>query len=56
MSNIIINTTQVATDTIDYVATDTWSNTAASTRMIIIEAAPSIVAPDEATTTASPTP
>src|SRR5674476_1003408 len=56
VSNIIINTTQVATDTIDYVATDTWSNTAASTRMIIIEAAPSIVAPDEATTTASPPP
>ena len=43
VSNIIIDTTQVATDTIDYVATDTWGNTATSTRTVIIEAAPSIV-------------
>jgi hypothetical protein len=28
-------------DTIDYVATDTWGNTATSTRTIIIEAAAS---------------
>jgi hypothetical protein len=30
--------TQVATDTIDYVATDTWGNTTTSTRTVIIEA------------------
>jgi hypothetical protein len=41
--HILIDTTQVATDTIDYVATDTWGNTATSTRTVIIEAAPSIV-------------
>jgi hypothetical protein len=41
--NILIDTTQVATDTIDYVATDTWGNTATSTRTIIIEASPSII-------------
>lgn len=37
VSNIVIDTTQVATDTIDYVATDTWGNTSTSTRTIIIE-------------------
>ena len=41
--NIVIDTTQVATDTIDYVATDTWGNTAASTRTVIIAAATSSV-------------
>jgi hypothetical protein len=35
----VIGTTQVATDTIDHVATDTWGNTATSTRTVIIEAA-----------------
>jgi hypothetical protein len=34
--NILVDTSQVATDTIDYVATDTWGNTATSTRTIII--------------------
>jgi hypothetical protein len=34
----VIDTTQVATDTIDYVATDTWGNTATNTRTVIIEA------------------
>jgi hypothetical protein len=56
VSNIIIDTTQVATDTIDYVATDTWDNTATSTRTVIIEASPSIVPTNEATTTASSSP
>jgi hypothetical protein len=37
-SNIVINTTQVATDTIDYVATDQSGLTATSTRTIIIQA------------------
>jgi hypothetical protein len=36
--NILIDTSQVATDTIDYVATDTWGNAATSTRTVIIEA------------------
>jgi len=39
VSNIVIDTTQVATDTIDYVATDTWGNTATSTRTVIVESA-----------------
>ena len=38
VSNIVIDTSQVATDTIEYVATDTWGNTATSTRTIVIEA------------------
>ena len=36
-----IGTTQVATDTTDYVATDTWGNTSTSTRTVIIDAASS---------------
>jgi hypothetical protein len=41
-SNILIDTSQVATDTIDYVATDTWGNTATSTRtVIVVSVAPS---------------
>jgi hypothetical protein len=36
--NILIDTSQVATDTIDYVATDTWGNTATSVRTLIIQA------------------
>jgi len=46
----------VATDTIDYVATDIWGNIATSTRTVIIEASPSIIPTNEASTTASPTP
>jgi hypothetical protein len=38
VSNILIDMTQVATDTIDYVATDTWGNTSTSTRIVIVEA------------------
>ncbi len=49
----LIDTTQVATDTIDYVATDTWGNTATSTRTVIIDASPSIVPTDTASTTAA---
>jgi hypothetical protein len=55
VSNIVIDTSQVATDTIDYVATDTWGNTATSTRTVIIEASPSIV-PANAASTASSSP
>jgi hypothetical protein len=39
VSNIVINTSQVATDTIDYVATDTAGLTATSTRTVLIQAA-----------------
>ena len=39
VSNIAIDTSQVATDTIDYVASDTDGLTATSTRTVIIEAA-----------------
>jgi hypothetical protein len=51
--NILIDTSQVATDTIDYVASDTWGNTATDTRTVIIEAAPSIISTIDASTTAS---
>jgi uncharacterized protein YbcV (DUF1398 family) len=53
VSNIAIDTSQVATDTIDYVATDTDGLTATSTRTVIIEASPSIVPTDDASTTAA---
>ena len=36
MTPVQIDTTQAATDTIDYVATDTWGNTSTSTRTVII--------------------
>jgi hypothetical protein len=43
VSNIIIDTSAVATDTIDYVATDMWGNTATSTRTVVVEEASSTV-------------
>jgi hypothetical protein len=45
VSDIIVDTSAAATDTIDYVATDTWGNTATATRTVIIEA-PSIAPSD----------
>ena len=39
VSNIVIDTSEVATDTIDYVATDTDRLTATSTRTVLIESA-----------------
>jgi len=39
VSNIVIDTSQVATDTIDYVATDSTGLTATTTRTVLIEAA-----------------
>jgi hypothetical protein len=42
--NIVIDTSQVATDTIDYVATDNDGLTATSTRTVLIEAAASSTA------------
>ena len=41
VSNIVLDTSNVATDTIDYVATDTAGLTATSTRTILIEPAAS---------------
>jgi hypothetical protein len=41
VSNIVIDTSAAATDTIDYVATDNAGNTATSTRTVIVEAATS---------------
>ena len=41
MSNIVIDTSAAATDTIDYAATDNAGNTATSTRTVIVEAATS---------------
>jgi hypothetical protein len=51
--NILIDTSQAATDTIDYVATDTWGNTSTSTRTVLIEASPSIVPTNGASTASS---
>jgi isoaspartyl peptidase/L-asparaginase-like protein (Ntn-hydrolase superfamily) len=47
VSNIVIDISTTATDTIGYVATDNAGNTATSTRTVIV-AAPSIV-PDSST-------
>jgi hypothetical protein len=38
-SNIVVDKTEAATDTVDYVATDTAALTATSTRTVLIEAA-----------------
>ncbi len=48
MNPIVIDTTAAATDTIDYVVTDTAGNIATSTRTVIVEAPPSAI---DATTT-----
>jgi Domain of unknown function (DUF5011) len=51
MNPVQLDTSTVATDTIDYVTTDNAGQTSTSTRMVIIEAAPSIVPTDDASTT-----
>ena len=51
MNPIVIDTSQVATDTIDYVATDQSGLTSTSTRTVLIEASPSIIPTDDASTT-----
>ncbi len=61
MSNIVIDTTQAATDTIDYVGTDQSGLTSTSTRTVIIlpaqageqAAAPPITPTDDAATSTS---
>jgi hypothetical protein len=35
--SVPIDTSEPATDTIDYVATDTWGNNSTSTRTVVIE-------------------
>jgi hypothetical protein len=54
--NVLIDTSAAATDTIDYVATDTWGNTATSTRKVIVEAASATDnnATDERTSSSTP--
>ena len=53
-SNIVIDTSAAATDTIDYVATDQSGLTSTSTRAVIVEA-PSIIPTTDASTTATST-
>jgi hypothetical protein len=48
-----IDTSTVATDTIDYVVTDQTGLTSTSTRTVVIEASPSIVPTDDASSTAN---
>jgi hypothetical protein len=55
MNPVQLDTTQAATDTIDYVATDQTGLTSTSTRTVIIQAAQSIVPADDASTTATTT-
>lgn len=49
ISNIVLDTSTAATDTIDYVATDQSGLTATSTRTVIVE--PAATANQNATTT-----
>jgi hypothetical protein len=55
MNPIVIDTTQAATNTIQYVATDQSGLAATSTRMVVIEAAPSIVPTADASMTTQAT-
>lgn len=54
-SDIIIDTSVAATDTIDYVATDNAGNAATSTRTVVIEALTPPPTPNGASTTTAPT-
>jgi hypothetical protein len=56
MSPVQLDTTEAATDTIDYVATDQSGLTATSTRTVIIEASPSIVPTNNASSAATSNP
>jgi hypothetical protein len=57
VSNIVLDTSSAATDTVQYVATDSAGLTSTSTRTVIIDAAdaPSIVPTDDASTSTGPT-
>jgi hypothetical protein len=52
VSNIVLETSAVATDTIDYVVTDPTGLTATSTRLVIIDPASIPLVPDYNATTA----
>ncbi len=55
VSNIILDTSEVATDTIDYVATDGTGLTATSTRTVVIEPTQSLsIVPDTSAATTDP--
>jgi hypothetical protein len=56
MNPVQLDTTQAATDTIQYVVTDQSGLTSTSTRTVIIEAAPSVVPSADASTSATSTP
>jgi hypothetical protein len=53
-SNIVLDTSKVATDTIDYVAVDSAGLTATSTRTVVIEAAASAIMSSTPVTTTLP--
>jgi Domain of unknown function (DUF5011) len=53
VSNIVVDTSQVATDTIDYIATDSAGLTSTSTRIVIIESAPPLDPTGDASTAAA---
>lgn len=44
VSDIVIDTSTTTTDIIEYVATDTWGQTATATRTVIIDAPPNLAA------------
>jgi hypothetical protein len=54
MSPVVIKTSEAATDTIDYVATDQDGLTSTSTRIVIVEA-PSVIPSDDASSTVATT-
>lgn len=53
VSNIVLDTSAAATDTIDYVATDNAGNTATSTRTVVVEPQVSSPTVSDATTSAA---
>lgn len=55
MSDIVLDTTKIATDTIDYVATDRAGLTATSTRTVMVEALSPPLVPDYNASTTIPT-
>jgi hypothetical protein len=55
VSDIVIDTSETATDTVQYVVTDPTGLTATSTRTILIEAAAPPLVPDYPATTTLPT-
>ena len=55
VSDIVIDTSTTTTDIIEYVATDTWGQTATATRTVIIIDAPPNLAASTTESTATPT-